>query len=64
MIERYKIKVPKGEACACCGTDLDYWFYEKKKKVYRIPSDDYLCSKKCLNDYCKPYAFEIIKNDN
>ncbi len=37
--------------CSECGTDLEWWHYALKKKVYRIQNDDMFCSKKCFREY-------------
>jgi hypothetical protein len=37
--------------CAECGTDLNWWYYTAKKKVFKIQNDDQFCSKKCFDNY-------------
>ncbi len=49
--------------CAECGTDLEWWVKEKKKKVYWIDNDDMFCSRKCFKEYCLTY-WNIIEVTN
>ncbi len=60
MRRKDKHKLPKNELCADCGTDLEWWFYEKKRKIYYTISDEYFCSKKCLNAHYVMRDYEVL----
>lgn len=51
----------KDRICDNCGTDLEWWFYKKRKPVFRLPSDEYFCSKKCVREYRTYEQIEEIK---
>jgi hypothetical protein len=56
-----KQDIPKDQDCANCGTDLDWWIKQPRTKVYRILSDEYFCSKKCMKKYSMPYDYWTFK---
>lgn len=51
-------KIPEDEICANCGTDLNWWILQPRSKVYRLPSDEYFCSKKCIREHNLDVDFE------
>ena len=49
MLRADRKTINEDEACANCGTDLEWWLKQSKRnKVYLYPSDEAVCSKKCI----------------